>query len=126
VEARVPDTFQLAAILPFAAFLASRNINNLHVFNTLECFDSPRLHFCKYFIHIQLISSVFARARYVGFDGSHHHLQEAPRGRVQISRTLMVEGGQVLLFEKNRYSPTMAAVIDHSSQLCGRQLPPWH
>ncbi len=32
---------QLAAILPFPAFLASRKINNLRVFNTAEYSDSP-------------------------------------------------------------------------------------
>jgi hypothetical protein len=40
----VPDTFQLRAILPYSAFLASRKINNLCVFNNHEYFDFPRLH----------------------------------------------------------------------------------
>ena len=34
---------QLAAILPFPAFLASQKVNNL-VSNTAEYSDSPRLH----------------------------------------------------------------------------------
>lgn len=33
LKIRVPDTFQLCAILPFSAFFASRRINNLRVFN---------------------------------------------------------------------------------------------
>jgi hypothetical protein len=33
---RVPDTFQLAAIFPFSAFLASRKIINLPLFNPVE------------------------------------------------------------------------------------------
>jgi hypothetical protein len=41
---RVPDTFQLGAILPFSAFLASRKINKLRVFNNREYSDSLRLH----------------------------------------------------------------------------------
>jgi len=44
LKIRVPDTFQLGAILPFFAFLASRKINKLRVFNTSEYSDSPRLH----------------------------------------------------------------------------------
>jgi hypothetical protein len=43
LKIRVPDTFQLGAILPFFAFLASRKINKLRVFNTSEYSDSPRL-----------------------------------------------------------------------------------
>jgi hypothetical protein len=43
-ESRVPDTFQLGAILAYTAFLAGREINNLRVFNTPEYSDSPRLH----------------------------------------------------------------------------------
>jgi hypothetical protein len=42
-KSRVPDTFQLGAILPFFAFLASRKINKLRVFNTPDYSDSPRL-----------------------------------------------------------------------------------
>jgi len=41
---RVPDTFQLGAILSFTAFLAGRKINKLRVFNTPEYSSSPRLH----------------------------------------------------------------------------------
>jgi hypothetical protein len=41
---RVPDTFQLGAILSYTAFLASRKINRLRVFNTPEYSNSPRLH----------------------------------------------------------------------------------
>jgi len=41
---RVPLTFQLGAILPCSAFLASRKINKLRVFNTHKYSDSPRLH----------------------------------------------------------------------------------
>ena len=41
------DTFQLAAILPCSAFLASRKINKLRVFNKPEYSDSPRLHHLK-------------------------------------------------------------------------------
>jgi hypothetical protein len=41
---RVPDTFQLGAILTCSAFLASRKVNNLRVFNNPEYSDSPRLH----------------------------------------------------------------------------------
>ena len=44
LRGRVPDTFQLGAILPFPAFGASRKINKLRVFNTPEYSDSPRLH----------------------------------------------------------------------------------
>jgi len=43
-KSRVPDTFQLAAILPFFAFLASRKINKLRAFNKPDYSDSPRLH----------------------------------------------------------------------------------
>jgi hypothetical protein len=43
-KSRTPDTFQLGAILPFFAFLASRKINKLRVFNTPDYSDSPRLH----------------------------------------------------------------------------------
>jgi hypothetical protein len=43
-KSRVPDTFQLDAILPFSAFVAPRKINNLRVFNNSEYSDSPRLH----------------------------------------------------------------------------------
>ncbi len=50
LKIRVPDTFQLGAILPFFAFLASRKINKLRVFNTSEYSDSPRLHDLKVFI----------------------------------------------------------------------------
>src|SRR6266850_1538488 len=46
-KSRVPDTFQLGAILPCSAFLASRKINNLCVFNRHEYSDSPRLHHIK-------------------------------------------------------------------------------
>ena len=38
---RVPLTFQLGAILPCSAFLASRKINKLRVFNTHKYSDSP-------------------------------------------------------------------------------------
>src|ERR1700746_2839879 len=38
---RVPDMFQLGAILSGSAFLACRKINNLRVFNTPEYSDSP-------------------------------------------------------------------------------------
>jgi len=41
---RVPDTFQLGAILQYRAFLASQVFNNLRVFNTREYSDSFRLH----------------------------------------------------------------------------------
>ena len=44
---RVPDTFQLGAILEYAAFLAGRKTNNLRLFNRLEHSDSPRLHHLK-------------------------------------------------------------------------------
>ncbi len=44
MKIRVPDTFQLGAILPFPTFLASRKINNLRVFNNPEYSDSSRLH----------------------------------------------------------------------------------
>jgi hypothetical protein len=43
----VPDTFQLAAILSYTAFLAGRKINKLRVFKTGEYSDSPRLHHLK-------------------------------------------------------------------------------
>jgi hypothetical protein len=43
-KSRVPDTFQLRAILPFPTPLASRRINNLRVCRTAKYFDSPRLH----------------------------------------------------------------------------------
>jgi hypothetical protein len=43
-KSRVPDTFQLGAIPDARAFLASRKISNLRVFNTAEYSDSPRLH----------------------------------------------------------------------------------
>jgi hypothetical protein len=43
VKTRVPDTLQLGAILPCSAFLASRKINKLRVFNTREYSDSPCL-----------------------------------------------------------------------------------
>jgi hypothetical protein len=35
-KTRVPDTFQLGAISAILAFLASRKINKLRVFNTSE------------------------------------------------------------------------------------------
>jgi hypothetical protein len=41
-KSRVPDTFQLGAILPILAFLASREINKLHAFNGAEYSSSPR------------------------------------------------------------------------------------
>jgi hypothetical protein len=41
---RVPDTFQLGAILSYRAFLAGRKINNLRVSNNAEYSNSPRLH----------------------------------------------------------------------------------
>ena len=44
VPARVPDTFQLGAILSYTAFLASRKINKLRVFNTPEYSNSPLVH----------------------------------------------------------------------------------
>jgi len=47
LKSRVPDTFQLSAILPCSAFLASRKISNLRVFNNPEHSDSPRLHHSK-------------------------------------------------------------------------------
>jgi len=43
-DSHVPVTFQLTAIWPFLAFLASRIFNKLRVFNTPLIFDSPRLH----------------------------------------------------------------------------------
>jgi hypothetical protein len=43
----VPDTFQFGAISPFSAFLASRKIRNLRVFNKPKYSDSPRLHHKK-------------------------------------------------------------------------------
>jgi len=43
-KSHVPDTFQLTAFFPFSAFLASRKINKLCVFNNHEYSDSPRLH----------------------------------------------------------------------------------
>jgi len=39
LKVHVPDTFQLGAIFPFSAFLASCEINNLSVFNTREYSD---------------------------------------------------------------------------------------
>jgi hypothetical protein len=45
-KSHVPDTFQFAAILPCSAFLASRKINKLRVFNTCE-YSDPRLHHIK-------------------------------------------------------------------------------
>src|SRR5947209_7142263 len=44
--ARVPDTFQLAAISAFFAFRAYRVFYNLRVFNEAKYSDSPRLHHC--------------------------------------------------------------------------------
>jgi hypothetical protein len=41
---RVPDTFQLTAILPFLSFFPFLRISNLRVFNGSESPDSPRLH----------------------------------------------------------------------------------
>jgi hypothetical protein len=49
-KSRVPDTFQLGAISPCSAFLASRQINKLSVFNKPEYSDSPRLQGFNYFI----------------------------------------------------------------------------
>jgi len=43
MKTRVPDTFQLGAILSYTAFLAGRKINNLRVFNIPEYSNSPRL-----------------------------------------------------------------------------------
>jgi hypothetical protein len=43
-KSRVPDTFQLSAILPLSAFWASREISNIRVFNTHEYSDSRRIH----------------------------------------------------------------------------------
>src|SRR5262249_49614488 len=40
-KTRVPDTFQLSAILPFSAYCALRKNNNLRVFNTPVHSDSP-------------------------------------------------------------------------------------
>src|SRR5713101_7763988 len=59
----VPDTFQLGAILPFFAFLASRKINKLRVFNTSEYSDSPRLHDTKPSV-INRLRTFFVRLRY--------------------------------------------------------------
>ena len=46
----VPNTFQLAAIWPFLAFLASRKINKLCVFNTLNIPTPPAStnYFCTF------------------------------------------------------------------------------
>ena len=62
---RVPDTFQLGAISPCPAFLASRKINNLRVFNPPQYSNSPRLqavNFCVIngldrisFVHVPLM-----------------------------------------------------------------------
>jgi hypothetical protein len=57
---RVPDTFQLGAILPFCAFLAARKMNNLRVFNGPEHSDSPRLHHTKAFIINMLQNSLLS------------------------------------------------------------------
>jgi hypothetical protein len=43
-KSRVPDTFQLSAILPCSTFFAFQFFNNLRVFNAHEYPDSPRLH----------------------------------------------------------------------------------
>src|SRR5438552_1912323 len=47
----VPDTFQLGAIWQFSAFVASRKINNLRVFNRLEYSDSHRRYLFQ--MHIE-------------------------------------------------------------------------
>jgi hypothetical protein len=49
-KSHVPDTFQLGAIFPFSAFLASRKINKLCVFNNHEYSDSPRLQDSNCFV----------------------------------------------------------------------------
>ena len=42
-KVRVPDTFQLGAISPFSAFLASQKISKLRVFKAVVHSNSPRL-----------------------------------------------------------------------------------